>query len=678
MHSNSGFRQRLAFLLIGAAFGMTGCGSEPEDEASRSGHTAPTLTTTKINEQMLEQRPFGDREDFANARRGLIAQDPDLVINHQNGGVVWNMPDYGFVDAQGEDAPASVNPSLWRQAALNNIHGLFEVTEGLYQIRGYDLANMSIIESDTGWIIVDPLTARETASKAFLFAREHLGEQPVQAIVFTHSHIDHFGGVQGILQHLSDEEKAGLRVVAPAGFEDEATSENIIAGPAMTRRAMFMYGKRLERSARGHVGTGLGKGPAFGSFGFSEPTDVISETGTELTIDGTPLIFQIVSGSEAPAEFTFYLPEQKAFCGAELVSRNLHNLYTLRGAKVRDARIWSAYIDEARNRFADADVYFGSHHWPLWGQQNVQDFLIKQRDTYKFIHDQSVRLMNRGATPSEIAETLQLPAALNQDFHNQGYYGTVSHNAKAVYQNYMGWFTANPAQLNPLPEADKAKRYVDMMGGADNVLEKAREEFEAAADIDTTEGRNTYRWLAELLNHVVFADPDNDEAKALLAGVYDQLGYQAESAPWRDFYLSGAYELRHGSPEEGLKPAMMRDVLLHTPVSLFFDSMAVRLNADEAAGETMAIKITFTDLEESHLLTLDNSVLHNRKTGEDTPADATLKLTRPLFVDLLVGNAGLKELLFSDDIRFEGSKLDLISFFGMLDKPEGRFNIVTP
>lgn len=673
--SVSFFRTTLLFFALIVAGCDTGSGGF--SGASESGHTAPTETTRSANEAVLKQRPFANREDFDNARRGLIAKAPDLVVTGE-GGEVWNMPAYDFVDSEGENAPASVNPSLWRQAALNNIRGLFRVTDGIYQIRGFDLSNMTIIEGDTGWIIVDPLTAKETASKAFLFAREHLGQKPVTTILFTHSHLDHFGGVQGVLQHLSDEEINGLQIIAPAGFEEEATSENIIAGPAMTRRAMYMYGKQLARDARGHVDTGLGKGPAFGTFGFARPTKLISETGATMTVDGVPMEFQIVSGSEAPAEFTFYLPEHKAFCGAELVSRNMHNLYTLRGAKVRDAVLWSSFIEQARTRFAGADVYFGSHHWPLWGQEKIQDFLITQRDTYKFIHDQSVRLMNQGATPREIAEQLQLPEALNQSFHNQGYYGTVSHNAKAVYQNYMGWFTANPSQLNPLPERDSARRYVTMMGGADSVLEKAREEFEAASDMGATEGRETYRWLAELLDHVVFTEPGNQQAKALLASVYDQLGYQAESGPWRDFYLSGAYELRHGAPEKGLEPAMMKDILLHTPVPLFFNSMAVRLIAEKAAGEQMTIKISFTDLEESYLLTLQNSVLHNRQTSPQTPADATLNITRPMFVDLLIGNAGLTDLLFSDDIGFEGSKLDLVSFFGMLDKPEGRFNVVLP
>ena len=671
---------RAAIFAMFVVLMLGGCAASPGPSlpSDQTGPRAPSASTARANQQVLDQRPFANHDDFRDARRGMITPSSAIEIDRNDGTAVWKTTDYAFIDRDGEHAPESVNPSLWRQAALNNIHGLFKVTDGVYQIRGYDLADMSIIEGDTGWILVDPLTARETASKALLTARKYLGDKPVRAILFTHSHIDHFGGVQGILQHLSDDEKANLRIIAPAGFEQEATSENIIAGPAMSRRSMYMFGQRLDRNELGHVGSGLGKGPAFGTFGFAQPTEHVSKTGEELTVDGVPIIFQMVSGSEAPAEFTFYLPEQRAFCGAELVSHTLHNLYTLRGAKVRDARVWSDYIDEARTRFAQAEVYFGSHHWPIWGRTNIQDFLVKQRDTYKFIHDQTVRMMNEGATPREIAETLTLPPSLSQDFHNQGYYGTVSANAKAVYQRYMGWFTGNPAQLNPLPETESATRYVRMMGGAETVVKKARQEFDAAAGMSASDGRRTYRWLAELLNQVVFAEPDNDDAKQLLARVYDQLGYQSESGPWRDFYLTGAYELRHGAPDQGLKPAMMREILMNTPVAEFFDSMAVRLNADDAEGKHMSIKVTFTDLDQSYLLTLENSVLHNRLTARNTPADATLSVTRPMFVDLLVGKAGLKELLFSDDIHFEGSRLDLIRFFSMLDKPEGRFNIVTP
>ena len=659
---------------------VIGCDNAPqwEDNANAQGHTAPTTATAKANAAFLETRPFDNTQDFINARKGLIAQDENLITEHLQQGLVWNMPAYDFIDDNGHQAPDSVNPSLWRQAALNNIHGLFEVTKGVYQVRGYDLANMSIIESDNGWIIVDPLTARETASKAFLFAQQHLGKKPLKAILFTHSHIDHFGGVQGVIQHLSDDEKNALQIIAPAGFEEEATSENIIAGTAMSRRAMYMYGKRLERNERGHVGTGLGKGPAFGTFGIETPTTLIHETGTTLTIDGVPFVFQTVSGSEAPAEFTFYLPKQKAFCGAELVSNNMHNLYTLRGAKVRDARIWSGFIDEARTRFADADVYFASHHWPLWGQQNINAFLEKQRDTYKFIHDQSVRMLNQGFTPNEIAENLTMPDALNQDFHNQGYYGTVKHNAKAVYQAYLGWFTANPAKLDPLPEPQAAVRYVEMMGGVERILQQAQTQFNEAANMSPENGTETYRWLAELLNHAVFAEPDNSQAKGLLAKVYDQLGYQAEAAPWRDFYLTGAYELRHGAPDTGISPAVMKEVLMKTSVDKFFDSMSVRLIAEKAEGVNLTVNITFTDLNESYLLSVNNSVLHHKKVSAGTKADATLKLTRALFINMIVGEAGLKDTLFSDELSLEGSKLDLISFFSMLDKPMGTFNIVTP
>lgn len=664
---------------------LSACDSKPElEQASDSqkpdaqGHTAPTNLTIKANKAVLNERPFANTEDFNNATKGLIASEDGLTINHLKGGKVWDMPAYDFIDQEGENSPSSVNPSLWRQAALNNLHGLFKVTEGIYQIRGYDLSNMTIIESDSGWIIVDPLTARETASRALQFAQKHLGKKPIKAILFTHSHIDHFGGVQGILQQLSDLEHSQLQIIAPEGFEEEATSENIIAGIAMSRRAMFMYGKNLARSERGHIGTGLGKGPAFGTFGIAMPTLLIGNNNTQQVIDGIKFDFQIVSGSEAPAEFTFYLPEKKAFCGAELVSRNMHNLYTLRGAKVRDANHWSSLIDEARTEFSDANVYFASHHWPLWGQKNINDFLVTQRDTYKFIHDQSVRLMNLGHTPNEIADQITLPAALNKEFHNQGYYGTTKHNSRAVYQNYLGWYTANPAKLDALPEEKAAKRYIEMMGGEEAVLIKAQQQFSEANQQSINDGTDTYRWLAELLNHLVFSDDDNMDAKSLLAKVYDQLGYQAESAPWRDFYLTAAYELRHGPAKQGIDPAVMKEVLMETSVDKFLDSMAVRLIADKAEGKEMTVKITFTDLNQSHLITLNNSVLHHKPVNKTANADATLNVTRGLFVKIIIGEAGLKETLFGDDLSIEGSKLDLVSFFSLLDKPTGTFNIVTP
>jgi alkyl sulfatase BDS1-like metallo-beta-lactamase superfamily hydrolase len=633
----------------------------------------------KANQKILSERPFANRSDFTDARKGFIAKIDGLELRDQNGNLLFRPDDFSFVDQDGSNAPASVNPSLWRQAALNNIHGLFEVSKGIYQIRGTDLSNMSIIEGDSGWILVDPLTARETASASFKLAQKHLGKKPVKAILFTHSHLDHFGGVDGILEHLTDDEKNNLRIIAPEGFVEEATSENIIAGIAMGRRAEFMYGKRLANDIRGHVDTGLGKLPVAGSFTFKQPTEIVTHDNLNLVIDGVPFEFQVVSGSEAPSEFTFYLPEQKAFCGAELVSRNMHNLYTLRGAKVRDARLWTAYIEEARVKFSDADVYFASHHWPLWGKDNINNFLEVQRDTYKFIHDQTVRMMNQGYTPNEIANQIKLPEALNQDFHNQGYYGTVQHNSKAVYQFYIGWYTGNPAKLHPLPESVSASHYVDMMGGISSVVEKAQKQFEEASNADAETGTERYRWLAELLNQAVFAAPDNTDARALLAKVYDQLGYQAESGPWRDVYLSAAYELRHGSPDNGIiTPVSMKEILKATPVEELLASMSVRLNAEDAEGEELSILLNFTDVNEKHLITVKNSVMHHKKIAAQATADATLNLTFTIFVDIAVGQASLKDLLLGDELSVDGSSLDVLSFVGMFDKPAGTFNIVTP
>jgi len=670
------------FLALPLLLSLTACDStlKYEEGSDTYGHTAPTAMTIKANQAVLNKRPFSNVADFEDANKGLIAQDKSLITTDQDGNVVWDMPSYDFVDFKGNDgaSPASVNPSLWRQASLNNIHGLFKVNKGIYQLRGYDLANMTIIEGDSGWILVDPLTAKETADKALKFAQKHLGIKPIKAVIYTHSHLDHFGGIEGILANMSEAEQKTLRIIAPEGFMEEATSENIIAGMAMGRRASYMYGRSLARSERGHVGTGLGKGPAFGTFALLSPTEIVGETGTTLNIDGVPFEFQYVPGSEAPAEMTFYLPEHKAFCGAEMLSRTMHNLYTLRGAKVRDANLWSSYIEQAKVLFADSEIYFGSHHWPMWGQDNIQEFLTQQSDTYKYIHDQSVRLFNNGYTPNEIAEEVTLPESLNTAFHNQGYYGTVKHNAKAVYQAYLGWYTANPAKLDPLPETQAAKRYIKMMGGVESVLAQAQTAFDSAANGSVEEGTQTYRWLAELLNHAVFAAPKNAQAKGLLAKVYDQLGYQAESAPWRDVYLTGAYELRNGAPEEGIDMAIMEGVLLKTPVANFLDSMAVRLNGPKAEGKKLDIKITFTDLNESYLLSLNNSVLRHKKVAMETEADATLNLTQPLLVDIITAKAGLKETLFSDDLSVVGSKLDLVDFFSLLDQPKGTFKIVTP
>jgi alkyl sulfatase BDS1-like metallo-beta-lactamase superfamily hydrolase len=478
--------QQLIPTTLILALALSGCAKKKEAATftgadlppDLAGNTAPSAQTAALNASVAKSLPLADQQDFEDAKRGLIASDAELRVAGAEGTPIWDMTAYGFIEG---DPPASVNPSLWRQARLNNIHGLFEVTKGVYQLRGYDLANMSLIEGETGWIVVDPLTAEQTARAAIAFARQHLGDKPVSAVIFTHSHIDHFGGVLGILT-AEEAEQREVPIIAPEFFIDEATSENIVAGVTMSRRALYMFGLRLPRTERGHVGSGLGKGPAHGTFGILQPTET-----------GVKFVFQNAPGSEAPSELTFYLPDLKTFCGAEVVSHNMHNLYTLRGAKVRDAVKWSGYIDEAIALFGDAEVYFGSHHWPIWGNERVMDFLEKQRDTYKYINDQALRLALHGYTPREIAEQLELPESLRTSFPNRGYYGTLKHNAKAVYQRYFGWYDGNPANLDPLPPAEAGAKYVELAGGAANLLKNAQ----AAYD------RGEYRWVAEVVNHLV-------------------------------------------------------------------------------------------------------------------------------------------------------------------------------
>ena len=648
-------------LLVGL---LIACQPVTQSFQADKGRSSASAATLVLNQAVKERLPLENEQDNIDAKRGLIAQVTDLNVMGETGEPVWDMTAYDFVKGE---APGSVNPSLWRQEKLNNVRGLFKVTERVYQLRGFDFANMTIMEGDSGWIIVDPLTAKETAQAALAFARQHLPVKPIRAIIFTHAHMDHFGGVLGIV---SPEQVAelGIRIIAPGGFMEAATSENIIAGVAMSRRATYMYGKDLPRSALGHVGSGLGTGPAFGTFGILEPTELINEQTQQLNIDGLEFVFQNVSGTESVAEVTFYLPQLKAFAGAELVSRNMHNLYTLRGAEVRDALKWSNKIDEARILFREAEIYFGSHHWPVWGQDNVQNFLSKQRDLYKHLHDQSVRLMNQGLNGAEIAEKISLPEELSQFFANRGYYGSLRHNAKAVYQYYMGWFDANPAHLNPLPQVESAPRYIAMMGGAEQVMKSALASYD----------RGEYRWVAELLNRLIFADADHQAARQLLAKTYSQLAYQAESAPWRNFYLTGAQELISGVKPTGINLTAMEDILRNTPVTKFFDSMAVRLNSEKAAGKQVSVAIHFTDLEQSYRLELSNSVLRHYPYQAGDGVDSGIYISHALFVKLLIGKLGIRETLFSDDLSVEGNILDLVGFFMLFDKPDGLFNIVSP
>ncbi len=659
-HCGGGSAARLLCVAALAVPLLAGCG---RNQPVVAGAEVVEAATAKSNQQFAQTLNLADQQDFEDASRGLIARPSGKLLN-ADGSTLWDYERFDFVKG---DAPASANPSLWRQAKLNNNVGLFKVMDGIYQLRGFDLANITLIEGQTGWIVVDTLTSRETAAAAMAFARKHLGDKTVSALIFTHSHVDHFGGALGVI---SGEEAAARKVpiVAPEGFLEESTSENVLLGPSMGRRAAWMYGTRLPASPVGLIDDGLGKAVALGAVGILPPTVTVSGVTQEMTLDGVKFVFYNAPGSEAPAEMAFYLPQKKALCAAEVLTHNLHNLYTLRGAKVRDALRWSNYIEDFRQRFGETEVLFASHHWPIWGNARVLDFMKKHRDAFRYIHDQTVRMVNAGMKPDAIADTLRLPKALEDTFSVRGYYGTVRHDARAVYQAYVGWFDGNPANLDTLPRTDAAKHYVELMGGVDKVVAAAQSAFE----------RGEYRWTAELLNHAVFAEPGNKAAKALLARTYAQLGYLAESGPWRNVYLTGAYELRNGPPDKGLDRSILLDMLQWTPIERFLDAMAASLDGPGAEGKDLKVNLVITDTGESHVLWLENAVLHHRKAPADTDANATLMLSKQLFLKMMTGNVKLKDMLLGDELKTKGSTVDLVRFFGLFDKAKGIFPIVTP
>ena len=522
--------------------------------------------TARANASVLELLPFSDRRSFEDARRGFIASlDPVTFRRPEDGKVTYDISQLGFL---ADDAPPTANPSLWRQAQLNaQNHGLFEVVDGIYQVRSFDLANMTAIRGDAGWVLIDPLTSAESSRAALDIINQHLGERPVKAVIITHSHSDHFAGIWGVIDP-EDVAAGRTAIIVPDHFVKESLSENVMAGNVMRRRAIYMYGLMLPHSPKGFVSIGLGPSLAMGTTGLASPTDIIKETGETRLIDGIEIEFQMTPDSEAVSEFVFFLPQFKALCMSEITSHHLHNVYTPRGAQVRDALAWAEQINESMDRFGcRQEVYFAGHHWPIWGREAVLAFLKKQRDLYKYIHDQTLRLANHGFTKEEIAEQLSLPESLARDFSNRDYYGTVSHNSKAVYVKYLGYYDGNPANLNPVPPSQAAKNYMDFMGGADAVTSKARSSFD----------RGEYRWTAQVLNHVVLAEPDHEAARALLADAYEQMGYQAESGPWRNMYLTGAMELRYGKPKS--KAIRLQEgTARNMPLEHLFRAMAVRLN----------------------------------------------------------------------------------------------------
>lgn len=624
--------------------------------------TDPTIA---VNDALGRYLPFDNQEDFALAKKGLIAQEEKLQIKNADGQIVWDLTRYNFLNGE---RPETVNPSLWRQAQLNAIHGLFKVSERIYQVRGYDLSNMTIIEGDTGWIIVDPLTSIATAKAALALVNKTLGERPVKAVLSTHSHADHFGGIRGII---SDEDLTSGRVrfIAPEHFVEEAVSENVIAGNVMMRRVQYMFGSILPVGPKGHVDNGLGKALSVGNISLMDPTDYVTETGQKMTIDGIDFEFQLTPGAEAPSEFMFYLPQFKALCVAEEVNGVMHNLYTLRGAKTRDALIWVRHLNDSLRLFGNrTDIVFGSHHWPRWGKEAGIEYIAKQRDMYRYIHDQTVRLMNQGFTPLEIAEQISLPDSLAKEFYNRDYYGTVSHNVRAVYNFYLGYFDGVPAHLNPTPPVQAGQKYIELAGGAEALIASAQKAYDAG----------DYQWASELLNHLVFADPQNKKAKELLANSYEQLGYQSESGPWRGFYLAGAQELREGVNKQRAGRGLNLDIAKGIPTGLFFDSMGARFNPEGADDIDKTINFEFTDTNEKFVLSLKNSVLNNRPNEVAADADLSLSLTRDLFNQVIIKETSFPAEILKGNITFSGNPVALYTIFSRLEDMDPNFNIVTP
>jgi alkyl sulfatase BDS1-like metallo-beta-lactamase superfamily hydrolase len=605
--------------------------------------------------------PFHETTDFHNADRGFIAALSPCVIKAADGRVVWDNDAYSFLDGP---APTSVHPSLWRQSTLAAKQGLYEVVPGIYQVRGFDISNISFVEGDTGIIVIDPLVSTEVAAAALGLYRAHRGaDRPVVGVIYTHSHVDHFGGVLGVTSQ-ADVDAGAVTVLAPESFVEHAVQENVYAGPAMTRRATYMYGTLLPRGPQDQVGCGLGQAPSTGEVAVIVPTSDIRETGEKHTIDGVEIEFQMAPGTEAPAEMHFYFPRFRALCMAENATHNLHNLLTLRGALVRDPHAWSGYLTEAIDTFADrTDVVFASHHWPTWGRESIVEFLSLQRDMYAYLHDQTLRLLNKGYTGVEIAEMFQMPPALEQAWHTHGYYGSVSHNVKAVYQRYMGWFDGNPARLWPHPPEALAPRYVDAMGGIDRVVEIAKVAFDSG----------DFRWAATLLDHAIFTNSDHAAARALYADTLEQLAYGAENATWRNFFMSGATELRDGNFGTAVTATSISILNQLTPEQIF-DSFALRVDGPRSWDLNIAIDISFADLAANYRLTLRNGVLVYRKvTADPATANVTVKLDSK-FRLLVVAMGDFT----SPGLEISGDQTALQALLGALDEPDQDFNIVTP
>jgi alkyl sulfatase BDS1-like metallo-beta-lactamase superfamily hydrolase len=654
----------LCWLCLYSPLTIIAFGVEAADTAV-SQEKPPEPAVKALNNAVLSKLPFTKRDDYQDAARGFIATLPDALVTGPNGNVVWSQKDYAFLE---RTSPDTVNPSLWRQAQLNHQHGLFKVVEGLYQVRGIDLSNMTILEGDTGLIVVDPLLSVETAKAALDLYYQHRPRRPVVAVIYTHSHADHWGGVKGVATE-ADVASGEVAVLAPEGFLEHALSESVIAGNAQRRRGLYQFGPLLPKGERGQVDAGLGKTVSLGSLSLIPPTDIIRKSGDKRIVDGIEIIFAMAPETEAPAELYMYYPRFKVLNMAEIATHNFHNLLPLRGTEVRDALAWSKYLNEAVDTFGDkSEAVIAQHHWPVFGRERARNFLINQRDLYKYVHDQTVRLMNQGFTASEIAEQLELPGSLANEWENRGYYGTVRHNAKAIYQKYLGWYDDNPANLDPLPPVQAAKKYVAYMGGADAVIRRAREDFK----------NGEYRFVAEVANKLVFADAANQEARDLAADAYEQLGYLAESATWRNAYLYAAFELRHGTAKVGRGPTLNPETVKSIPTEMLFDLLGVQLNGPKADGRHIVINWNFTDPRTSFVLTLEHSALTYMANKQDAAADASLTLTRDALDGIMLRRVTFPDAVQSGQIKVAGQAEKVNELFSIFDTFNPYFEIVEP
>ncbi len=628
---------------------------------------AATEHTKSANEALYNQLPFSDNTDFSNAHKGFIAALPSNVITGDKGNVVWDPQKYDFIK-EGTKAPDTVNPSLWRQAQLINIGGLFNVTDGVYQIRNLDLSNMTIIEGKTGITVIDPLVSAETAKVGMDLYYKNRGKKPVVAVIFTHSHVDHYGGVRGVVSE-ADVASGKVKIYAPAGFMKEAVSENIMAGNAMSRRASYMYGNLLKPDVKGQVGAGLGTTTSAGTVTLIEPTNYITETGQQENIDGLTYDFMMAPGSEAPSEMLWYVKEKKMIEAAEDVTHTLHNTYSLRGAKIRDPLAWSKYINDVINRWGgDAEIIIAQHHWPTWGNNNVVNLMKSQRDMYRYINDQTLRLANKGLTRDEIADNFKLPSGLANSWASRGYYGSVSHDVKATYVFYLGWFDGNPATLDELPPEASAKKFVEYMGGADAIMQKAKADY----------AQGHYRWVAQVTSKIVFANPDNQAARHLEADALEQLGYQAESGPWRNFYLTGAQELRNGVVKGPTPNTASPDTVRAMSPEMFFDYLAVHINGEKAANAKAIFNVDLGNDGGKYKLELENGVLNHTANVQADNADATITLNRTTLNKIILQEETLKQAQTEGDVKITGDSAKLDQMLSYMDKFEFWFNIVTP